>query len=69
MANTLAISWLPFNERARSTIIARHALERNVNSIAISPTSDRAGLLLTAKCHVADEIGGLHFKAFDCADR
>jgi nucleoside-triphosphatase THEP1 len=31
--------------------------------------SDHARLLLAAKCHVIDEIGGLHFKAFDCADR
>jgi hypothetical protein len=23
---------------------------------------------LAAKCHVVDEIGGLHFKVFDCAD-
>jgi hypothetical protein len=36
---------------------------------SVGPTSDRAKLLLTAKCHVIDEIGGLHFKAFDCADR
>lgn len=33
------------------------------------PRSDRARLLQAAKCHVIDEIGGLHFKAFDCADR
>jgi hypothetical protein len=31
--------------------------------------SDRVGLLHVAKCYVIDEIGGLHFKAFDCADR
>lgn len=31
--------------------------------------SDRARLLYAAKCHVVDEIGGLHFKTFDCADR
>ena len=31
--------------------------------------SDRGRLLQAAKCHVIDEIGGLHFKAFDCADR
>jgi nucleoside-triphosphatase THEP1 len=36
---------------------------------AVGPRSDRARLLLAAKCHVIDEIGGLHFKAFDCADR
>jgi nucleoside-triphosphatase THEP1 len=35
----------------------------------IGPRSDRARLLQAAKCHVIDEIGGLHFKAFDCADR
>ncbi|KAF5349056.1 hypothetical protein D9758_012686 [Tetrapyrgos nigripes] len=28
-----------------------------------------AQLLLAAKCHVIDEICGLHFKAFNCADR
>lgn len=31
--------------------------------------SDRAKLLCAAKCHVIDEIGGLNFKAFDCADQ
>lgn len=31
--------------------------------------SDRAKLLNAAKCHIVDEIGALHFKAFDCADR
>jgi hypothetical protein len=31
--------------------------------------SGRAQLLLAARCHVIDEIGGLHSKAFDCADR
>lgn len=36
---------------------------------SVGPRSDRAKLLLAAKCHVIDEIGGLHFKAFDCADR
>ncbi|KAJ7689877.1 PIF1-like helicase-domain-containing protein [Mycena metata] len=36
---------------------------------SVGPTSDRARLLQAAKCHVIDEIGGLHFKAFDCADR
>jgi hypothetical protein len=36
---------------------------------AVGPRSDRAKLLQAAKCHVIDEIGGLHFKAFDCADR
>ena len=36
---------------------------------SVGPKSDRARLLLAAKCHVIDEIGGLHFKAFDCADR
>jgi hypothetical protein len=36
---------------------------------SVGPRSDRARLLLAAKCHVIDEIGGLHFKAFDCADR
>jgi hypothetical protein len=35
----------------------------------VGPQSDRARLLQVAKCHVIDEIGGLHFKAFDCADR
>lgn len=30
--------------------------------------SDRARLSHAGKCHVIDEIGGLHFKAFDCAD-
>jgi nucleoside-triphosphatase THEP1 len=35
----------------------------------VGPKSDRAQLLRAAKCHVVDEIGGLHFKAFDCADR
>lgn len=35
----------------------------------VEPRSDRAYLLQAAKCHVIDEIGGLHFKAFDCADR
>jgi hypothetical protein len=36
---------------------------------SVGPKSDRARLLYTAKCHVIDEISGLHFKAFDCADR
>ncbi|KZV87838.1 hypothetical protein EXIGLDRAFT_679562, partial [Exidia glandulosa HHB12029] len=36
---------------------------------AVRPNSDRAQLLLAAKCHVIDEIGSLHYKAFDCADR
>jgi nucleoside-triphosphatase THEP1 len=36
---------------------------------SVGPRSDCAKLLLAAKCHVIDEIGGLHFKAFDCADR
>jgi hypothetical protein len=36
---------------------------------SVGHRSDRARLLLAAKCHVIDEIGGLHFKAFDCADR
>jgi hypothetical protein len=31
--------------------------------------SDWARLLHAGKCHVIDEIGGLHFEAFDCADR
>jgi nucleoside-triphosphatase THEP1 len=35
----------------------------------IRPKSDRAKLLQAAKCHIIDEIGALHFKAFDCADR
>jgi ATP-dependent DNA helicase PIF1 len=35
----------------------------------VRPKSDRAKLLLAAKCHIVDEIGALHFKAFDCADR
>jgi hypothetical protein len=30
--------------------------------------SDWAWLLHAEKCHVIDEIGGLYFKAFDCAD-
>jgi nucleoside-triphosphatase THEP1 len=36
---------------------------------SVGPKSDRARLLYATKCHVIDEIGGLHFKAFDCADR
>lgn len=36
---------------------------------SVPPNSDRARLLAAAKCHIIDEIGGLHFKAFDCADR
>jgi hypothetical protein len=36
---------------------------------SVGRRSDRAKLLQAAKCHVIDEIGGLHFKAFDCADR
>ncbi|KAJ7440515.1 hypothetical protein B0H11DRAFT_2292900 [Mycena galericulata] len=36
---------------------------------SVDPHSDRAKLLQAAKCHVIDEIGGMHFKAFDCADR
>lgn len=36
---------------------------------SIGLRSDRAKLLQTAKCHIIDEIGGLHFKAFNCADR
>jgi nucleoside-triphosphatase THEP1 len=36
---------------------------------SISPQSDRATLLLAGACHIIDEIGALHFKAFDCADR
>jgi hypothetical protein len=36
---------------------------------SVGPQSDRARLLQTAKCHVIDKIGGLHFKAFDCSDR
>lgn len=35
----------------------------------VRPKSDRAKLLRVAKCHIIDEIGALHFKAFDCADR
>lgn len=31
---------------------------------SVGPRSDRAKLLQAAKCHVIDEIGGLHFKAF-----
>ena len=31
--------------------------------------SSRAQLLLAGRVHLIDEIGGLHFKAFDCADR
>jgi hypothetical protein len=34
---------------------------------SVGPRSDRAQLLHAAKCHVIDEIGGLHFKAFDCS--
>jgi hypothetical protein len=36
---------------------------------SVGPYSDRAKLLQAAKCHVIDEIGGLHFKAFDYAHR
>jgi nucleoside-triphosphatase THEP1 len=36
---------------------------------AIHPNTQRAHLLLAAKCHIIDEIGSLNFKAFDCADR
>jgi nucleoside-triphosphatase THEP1 len=36
---------------------------------SVGPESDRARVLYVAKCHVIDEIGGLHFKAFDCTDR
>lgn len=36
---------------------------------SVGPRTDRARLLLAAKCHVIDEIGDLHFKAFDCAAR
>lgn len=36
---------------------------------SIYPNTNHAKLLLSAKCHTIDEIGGLHFKAFDCADR
>ncbi|KAJ6495136.1 hypothetical protein C8R45DRAFT_823989 [Mycena sanguinolenta] len=36
---------------------------------SFGPKSDRVWLLQAAKCHVIDEIGGLHFKAFDCADQ
>jgi nucleoside-triphosphatase THEP1 len=36
---------------------------------SVGPWSDRARLLRAVKCRVIDEIGGLHFKAFDCADR
>ncbi|KAJ7716042.1 hypothetical protein DFH07DRAFT_1014128, partial [Mycena maculata] len=35
----------------------------------VGPRSDSAKLLRAAKCHVIDEIGALHFKAFDCTDR
>ncbi len=35
----------------------------------IRPKSDRAKLLLAARCHIIDEISALHFKAFNCADR
>jgi hypothetical protein len=34
----------------------------------VGPQSDWARLLQVTKCHVIDEIGGLHFKAFDCTD-
>jgi hypothetical protein len=36
---------------------------------AIHPNTQRGHLLLAAKCHIIDEIGSLHYKAFDCADR
>jgi hypothetical protein len=36
---------------------------------SIKPRSERAVLCLAAACHIIDEIGGLHFKAFDAADR
>lgn len=36
---------------------------------SVRAKSDRAKLLNAAKCHVIDEIGALHYKAFDCADR
>lgn len=35
----------------------------------VKPRGDRAKLLRVTKCHIIDEIGALHFKAFDCADR
>ena len=35
---------------------------------SVSANSDRAKLLCSARCHVIDEIGGLHYKAFNCAD-
>lgn len=34
-----------------------------------TPRSERATLLLAASVHIIDEIGALHFKAFNCADR
>jgi hypothetical protein len=39
-----------------------------LNSL-VRPRSERAKLLTRASCHIIDEISGLHFKAFDCADR
>jgi nucleoside-triphosphatase THEP1 len=35
----------------------------------VTPRCNRAKLLLATSCHIIDEISGLHFKAFDCADR
>jgi hypothetical protein len=37
--------------------------------LQVVPRSDRATMLLESACHIVDEIGALHFKAFDCADR
>jgi nucleoside-triphosphatase THEP1 len=36
---------------------------------SVGVRSERARPLHAAKGHVIDEIGGLHLKAFDCADR
>jgi hypothetical protein len=39
-------------------------LESNVR-----PRTERAVLCMAAGCHIVDEIGGLHYKAFSAADR
>jgi hypothetical protein len=35
----------------------------------VSPRSARAKLCLASACHIIDEVGALHYKAFSCADR
>jgi hypothetical protein len=35
----------------------------------VLPQTERAVLCLAAACHIIDEIGSLHFKAFSAADR